>query len=39
MDGYRVGGTVVQSARLSPLPDGTDRLAAVNPVTVMWGER
>jgi precorrin-6Y C5,15-methyltransferase (decarboxylating) len=39
LDGYRVGGTLVQAARIAPLPDGTDRLAATNPVTVMWGER
>jgi precorrin-6Y C5,15-methyltransferase (decarboxylating) len=39
MDGYRVSGTVVQASRLAPLPDGTHRLAATNPVTVMWGER
>jgi precorrin-6Y C5,15-methyltransferase (decarboxylating) len=39
MAGYRVGGTIVQSARLARLPDGTYRPAAVNPVTVMWGER
>jgi precorrin-6B C5,15-methyltransferase / cobalt-precorrin-6B C5,C15-methyltransferase len=39
LDGYRVAGTVVQASRLTPLPDGTDRLAATNPVTVIWGER
>ena len=39
MDGYRVAGTLVQASRLAPLPDGTHRLAAANPVTVMWGER
>ena len=39
MHGYRVSGTVVQAARLAPLPDGTHRLAATNPVTVMWGQR
>jgi precorrin-6B C5,15-methyltransferase / cobalt-precorrin-6B C5,C15-methyltransferase len=37
--GYRVEGTVLQASRLRPLPDGTDRLAATNPVTVMWGSR
>jgi precorrin-6B C5,15-methyltransferase / cobalt-precorrin-6B C5,C15-methyltransferase len=39
MDGYRVSGTVVQASRLAPLPDGSHRLAATNPVTVMWGQR
>jgi len=39
MDGYQVSGTLVQASRLSPLPDGTHRLAATNPVTVMWGRR
>jgi precorrin-6Y C5,15-methyltransferase (decarboxylating) len=39
MDGYRVSGTMVQASRLAALPDGTHRLAATNPVTVMWGER
>lgn len=39
LDGYRVSGTVVQASRLAPLPDGTHRMAAANPVTVMWGER
>ncbi len=39
LGGYRVAGTVVQASRLAPLPDGTHRLAATNPVTVMWGER
>ena len=37
--GYRVEGTMLQASRLRPLPDGTDRLAATNPVTVMWGSR
>jgi precorrin-6B C5,15-methyltransferase / cobalt-precorrin-6B C5,C15-methyltransferase len=37
--GYRVSGTVLQASRLAGLPDGTDRLAATNPVTVLWGTR
>jgi precorrin-6B C5,15-methyltransferase / cobalt-precorrin-6B C5,C15-methyltransferase len=37
--GYRVAGTVVQASRLAGLPDGTHRLAAINPVTVLWGTR
>jgi precorrin-6B C5,15-methyltransferase / cobalt-precorrin-6B C5,C15-methyltransferase len=39
LQGYPLGGTLVQAARLAPLPDGTDRLAATNPVTVLWGQR
>ncbi|GIJ47608.1 precorrin-6y C5,15-methyltransferase subunit CbiE [Virgisporangium aliadipatigenens] len=35
--GYAAEGTQLQANRLSPLPDGTHRLAAVNPVTVLWG--
>jgi precorrin-6Y C5,15-methyltransferase (decarboxylating) len=36
--GYRVEGTVIQASRLAPLGEGT-RLAATNPVFVVWGER
>jgi precorrin-6Y C5,15-methyltransferase (decarboxylating) len=36
--GYRVDGVLLQSSRLSLLPDGTHRLAATNPVFVLWGE-
>jgi precorrin-6Y C5,15-methyltransferase (decarboxylating) len=36
--GYRVDGTQVQAARLSGLPGGSLRLAAVNPVFVIWGQ-
>lgn len=39
LEDFRFGGTVVQASRLAPLPDGTARLAATNPVTVVWGER
>jgi precorrin-6Y C5,15-methyltransferase (decarboxylating) len=35
--GYRSGGTQVQANRLTPLPDGTHRLAATNPVHLVWG--
>jgi precorrin-6Y C5,15-methyltransferase (decarboxylating) len=35
--GYRVDGTLLQSSRLARLPDGTHRLAATNPVFVLWG--
>ena len=37
--GYAVEGTLLQAARLAPLPDGTHRLAAVNPVLLLWGSR
>jgi len=37
--GYRVDGVLLQSSRLAPLPDGTHRLAATNPVFVLWGSR
>jgi precorrin-6Y C5,15-methyltransferase (decarboxylating) len=36
--GYTVGGAQVQASRLAALPDGSHRLAAANPVTVVWGE-
>ncbi|MGK5531968.1 precorrin-6y C5,15-methyltransferase (decarboxylating) subunit CbiE [Streptomyces sp. URMC 129] len=32
-------GVLLQSARLAPLPGGVTRLAAVNPVFVLWGSR
>jgi precorrin-6B C5,15-methyltransferase / cobalt-precorrin-6B C5,C15-methyltransferase len=36
--GYAVAGTLLQAARLSPLPGGVHRLGAVNPVFVLWAE-
>jgi precorrin-6B C5,15-methyltransferase / cobalt-precorrin-6B C5,C15-methyltransferase len=36
--GYAVQGTQLSSARLAELPDGTVRLAALNPVTVLWAD-
>jgi precorrin-6B C5,15-methyltransferase / cobalt-precorrin-6B C5,C15-methyltransferase len=36
---YRVDGVQLQASRLAGLPDGTHRLAAQNPVFVLWGER
>lgn len=36
--GYQAEGVQLQAARLSPLPDGTHRLAAANPVFVVSGE-
>ncbi|HEY2241892.1 MAG TPA: precorrin-6y C5,15-methyltransferase (decarboxylating) subunit CbiE [Streptosporangiaceae bacterium] len=37
--GYRVEGSQVQASRLAPLPGGSLRLAASNPVFVLWGDR
>ncbi|HUZ35394.1 MAG TPA: precorrin-6y C5,15-methyltransferase (decarboxylating) subunit CbiE [Streptosporangiaceae bacterium] len=34
--GYQVQGTLVQAARLAPLPGGVHRLSAVNPVFLLW---
>jgi precorrin-6Y C5,15-methyltransferase (decarboxylating) len=36
--GYTADGTQLHASRLTPLPDGTHRLAATNPVFVLWGE-
>jgi precorrin-6Y C5,15-methyltransferase (decarboxylating) len=35
--GYRTEGSQVHASRLVELPDGSHRLAATNPVTVLWG--
>ncbi|MDA2805382.1 precorrin-6y C5,15-methyltransferase (decarboxylating) subunit CbiE [Nocardiopsis suaedae] len=35
--GYRVEGTQLQASRLAPLPNGSLRLAAANPVTLLCG--
>ncbi|CAM3609961.1 precorrin-6y C5,15-methyltransferase (decarboxylating) subunit CbiE [Nocardiopsis gilva] len=37
--GYGVSGTQIQASRLAPLPNGSLRFAAVNPVTLLWGLR
>jgi precorrin-6Y C5,15-methyltransferase (decarboxylating) len=37
--GMDVDGTQLAASRLRPLPDGGLRLAAANPVTVLWGRR
>jgi precorrin-6Y C5,15-methyltransferase (decarboxylating) len=37
--GYRPAGVQLQASRLSPLPNQTLRLAAENPVFVLWGQR
>lgn len=36
---YRYDGVQIQASRLSSLPTGGHRLAAQNPVFVLWGER
>jgi len=36
--GYVVAGTALQASRLAPLPGGSLRLAAANPVFVLWGD-
>jgi precorrin-6Y C5,15-methyltransferase (decarboxylating) len=37
--GYATEGAQLQASRLSPLPGGSLRLAATNPVFVLWGDR
>jgi precorrin-6B C5,15-methyltransferase / cobalt-precorrin-6B C5,C15-methyltransferase len=37
--GYTVDGTLLQASRLAPLPDGAHRLAATNPVFLLWAAR
>ena len=37
--GYRAEGAQLQASRLAPLPGGQLRLAAQNPVFVLWGQR
>lgn len=37
--GYRTGGVQLAASRLADLPDGTVRLAATNPITLLWGTR
>lgn len=37
--GYQPDGVQLQASRLSPLPNGQHRLAAENPVFVLWGHR
>lgn len=34
--GYAVDGTMLQAARLSPLPGGVHRFDAINPVFLLW---
>jgi precorrin-6Y C5,15-methyltransferase (decarboxylating) len=37
--GYQADGVQLQASRLAPLPGGHHRLAAQNPVFVLWGHR
>ena len=37
--GYTVDGTLLQAARLSPLPGGVHRFDAINPVFILWANR
>jgi precorrin-6Y C5,15-methyltransferase (decarboxylating) len=37
--GYRPEGVQLQASRLTPLPNKTLRLAAQNPVFVLWGQK
>jgi precorrin-6Y C5,15-methyltransferase (decarboxylating) len=37
--GYRPAGVQLQASRLTPVPNQTLRLAAENPVFVLWGQR
>jgi precorrin-6B C5,15-methyltransferase / cobalt-precorrin-6B C5,C15-methyltransferase len=37
--GYTTEGTQLQASRLAPLPGGSLRLAALNPVFVLWADR
>jgi precorrin-6Y C5,15-methyltransferase (decarboxylating) len=37
--GYAVDGVQLAASRLAPLPDGAVRLAATNPIVLVWGVR
>jgi precorrin-6Y C5,15-methyltransferase (decarboxylating) len=37
--GFTADGVLLQASRLAPLPGAVSRLAAVNPVFVVWGDR
>ena len=37
--GFSADGVQLQASRLAPLPGGVTRLAAINPVFVLWGTR
>jgi precorrin-6B C5,15-methyltransferase / cobalt-precorrin-6B C5,C15-methyltransferase len=36
--GYAVDGVQLAASRLAPLPDGAVRLAATNPIVLLWGD-
>jgi precorrin-6Y C5,15-methyltransferase (decarboxylating) len=37
--GFGCDGVLLQSSRLAPLPGDVTRLAATNPVFLLWGSR
>jgi precorrin-6Y C5,15-methyltransferase (decarboxylating) len=37
--GHEVDGVQLSAARFAELPDGSTRLAATNPVLLLWGRR
>jgi precorrin-6Y C5,15-methyltransferase (decarboxylating) len=37
--GFDCDGVLLQSSRLAPLPGDVTRLAATNPVFLLWGTR
>ncbi|WP_329389245.1 precorrin-6y C5,15-methyltransferase (decarboxylating) subunit CbiE [Streptomyces sp. NBC_01716] len=37
--GFATGGVLLHSSRLAPLPGDVTRLAATNPVFLLWGDR
>lgn len=37
--GYRTEGCQISAARLADVPNGTSRLAAINPVFLLWGNK
>ncbi len=37
--GHAVDGVLLAASRLATLPDGAVRLAATNPITILWGVR
>nr|WP_093614857.1 precorrin-6y C5,15-methyltransferase (decarboxylating) subunit CbiE [Streptomyces indicus] len=39
LSGFAVDGVLLQSSRLAPLPGDVTRLAAANPVFLLWGDR
>jgi precorrin-6Y C5,15-methyltransferase (decarboxylating) len=37
--GHQVDGVQLAASRFAELPDGSVRLAATNPVLLLWGQR